>query len=158
MKLYTLLTFALLFTGVAASQASFAYPRECEASELTPTNALDKYEIEDMHSAINYVKFEVPNGGPCAAVLKRSSEYPDWAVGDEMEIYTEGKDFCLENGSVWEIMIAQNVSPHHSMTLRRVDKDEPYNLFGSPLRIERVRDVRARWNMTPMVCPGENPR
>lgn len=142
--------------GLAFNVKAQGIPR-CNLNELTlapaPENSGD---FEDVRSIFRYIRLSKMQKR-CITVLSdyKSSNSDGWVREwfGGFYIYNEGKDYCLEENSTWEILQAGNASPYHEMILRRMDKKEPHNIRLSLIRDTNVGTLVSRYGWSGMKCP-----
>lgn len=145
----------LLFSLISLSANAQLLPR-CAFKDVVPGDPAQMVgDFEDVRYKFRYIKMS-KSGEDCITKLYPSSN-PDWEgwVSETyggFTIYNEGKPYCLENDSTWEILRAGNSSPYHEMILRRIDKKEPHNARLSLIRDTKFGSLIKRYGWIGMKC------
>ncbi len=125
---------AILTVGLS-SLCYAVEPQTCTFDKMQETTEFNSVPVRNLKSATRYLKIDNING-ECATTLHPvnesfASDFRSVFVGSVLDISsryfsmkTEGRDYCVENGSVWEVLSSGHTMKTAFLILGRMDQPQ----------------------------------
>lgn len=131
-----------VFFSLTILLASLSYAsksEDCSVDQMIEAPEIDGVPVRDLKSSTKYIKIDTGHGR-CAAILKpldevyasdSSSDFFDPIVDlapRTFSMKTYGQEYCVENGSVFEILTSSQTMKTAYLELKRVDQPQSETL------------------------------